>query len=68
MAVSVLWLFLAVPRVGLWCVIVVFPGHTHILNGPHCEKTCLPGFTNNTGSDQSAHPPSLISAFVIRIL
>ena len=30
------------------------------------EKTCLPGFANNTGADQPAHPRSLISAFVIR--
>ena len=29
--VSVLWLFLKVPWVGLQCVIVVFPDHTHIL-------------------------------------
>ena len=26
--VSILWLFLVVPRVGLQCVIVVFPDHT----------------------------------------
>ena len=30
-AVSVLWLFLMVPWVGLQCVIVVFPHHTHLL-------------------------------------
>ena len=29
--VNVLWLFLAVPWVGLQCVIVVFPDHTHLL-------------------------------------
>ena len=34
--------------------------------GPRREKTCLRGFTNNTGADQPAHPRSLISAFVIR--
>ena len=28
--VSVVWLFLTVPRVGLQCVIVVFPDHTHL--------------------------------------
>ena len=28
----VLWLFLTVPRVGLQCVIVVFPDHTHFFN------------------------------------
>ena len=30
-AFNVLWLFLAVPWVGLRCVIVVFPDHTHLL-------------------------------------
>ena len=29
--INVLWLFLTVPWVGLWCVIVVFPDHTHLL-------------------------------------
>ena len=29
--VNGLWLFLMVPLVGLQCVIVVFPGHTHLL-------------------------------------
>ena len=29
--VVVVWLFLAVPWVGLQCVIVVFPDHTHLL-------------------------------------
>ena len=28
---NVLWLFLTVPWVGLQCVIVVFPDHTHLL-------------------------------------
>ena len=28
---NVLWLFLTVPWVGLQCVIVVFPDHTHFL-------------------------------------
>ena len=36
--------------------------------GPRREKTCLRGFVNNTGADQPAHPRSLISAFVIRVL
>ena len=30
---NVLWLFLAAPWVGLQCVIVVFPDHTHLLSG-----------------------------------
>ena len=43
------WLFLAVPWVCLRCVVVVFPGHTHLLflsesihvKMPHCwEFTC----------------------------
>ena len=38
------------------------------LNGPPHEKTCLRGFGNKTGADQPAHPHSLISAFVIRLL
>ena len=29
--INVLWLFLTVPCVGLQCVIVVFPGYTHLL-------------------------------------
>ena len=29
--VSVLCLFLMVQWVGLWCVIVAFPGHTHLV-------------------------------------
>ena len=36
--------------------------------GPRLEKTCLRRFANNTGADQPAHPHSLISAFVIRLL
>ena len=30
-SVSVLWLFLMVPWIGLLCMIVVFPYHTHLL-------------------------------------
>ena len=29
--INVLWLFLTVPWVGLQCVVVVFPDHTHFL-------------------------------------
>ena len=36
--------------------------------GPRREKTCLREFANNTGTDQPAHPRSLISAFVIHSL
>ena len=28
--INVLWLFLTLPWVGLQCVIVIFPGNTHI--------------------------------------
>ena len=30
--INALWLFLAVPRVGLQCVIVVFPDHTYFFS------------------------------------
>ena len=33
--IIVLWLFLTVPWVGLQCVIVVFPDHTHFFNKNH---------------------------------
>ena len=33
MTVSVMWLFLTMPWVGLQCVIVVFPDHSHLLSG-----------------------------------
>ena len=38
------------------------------LNGPQHEKTCLWGFANNTGTDQPAHPCSLIRAIAICLL
>ena len=31
--INVVWLFLIVPWVGLQCVVVVFPDHTHLLFG-----------------------------------
>ena len=37
-------------------------------NGPRREKTCLRGVANSTGTDQLAHPRSLISGFVIRFM
>ena len=36
--------------------------------GPRHEKTCLRGFVNNKGADQTANPQSLISTFVIHLL
>ena len=41
---------------------------TLLVYGPRHEKTCLPRFANSTTADQPAHPRSLISAFVIRLL
>ena len=38
------------------------------LIGPRHKKTCLRGVANNKGADQPAHPRSLISACVIRLL
>ena len=35
---------------------------------PRSAKICLQGFANNKGAEQTAHPRSLISAFVINIL
>ena len=42
--------------------------YTQPIYGPGREKTCLPRFVNNTDADQPAHPHSLISAFVLRLL
>ena len=36
--------------------------------GPRREKACLRRFANNKGADQPAHPHSLSSAFIIRVL
>ena len=36
--------------------------------GPRRKEPCLPVFANIKGADQPAHPRSLISAFVIRLL
>ena len=36
--------------------------------GPGHAKMCLMSYANNKGADQSAHPRSLISTFVIRCL
>ena len=29
--INALWLFLAVPLIGLWCVVVVFPDQTRLI-------------------------------------
>ena len=49
-------------RLAVMCTIL---GERRLI-GPRREKTCLRGFANNTSADQTAHPRSLISAFVIR--
>ena len=36
--INVLWLFLTVPRVGLQCVIMVFPDHTHLLFNRYLQR------------------------------
>ena len=35
---------------------------------PGHDKMCLMSYVNNKGADQTAHPHSLISAFVVRCL
>ena len=41
MTVNVLWIFLAMPWVGLQCVIVVFPDHNPLLYwSPSAELLC----------------------------
>ena len=39
-----------------------------LLVGPGHAKMCLMPYANNKGADQTAHPHSLISAFVVRFL
>ena len=43
-------------------------GKSYIMYGPRPEKPRLRGAANNKGADQPAHPRSLISTFVIRLL
>ena len=60
-------------RVGLQCMIVVFPAHNQLLFFKKMigtlwasKRGLSSGFANNKGADQPAHPRRLISAFVIR--
>ena len=39
-----------------------------LIYGPGQAKMCLMPYANNKGADQTAHPRSLISAFVVRSL
>ena len=52
---------------SLWTVSLRQVFWLPITYGPRCQKICLCGFANNTGTDQSGHPRRLISAFVIRL-
>ena len=36
--------------------------------GPRCEKTCLPGFSNNKGTEQTAHPQSDQDLYYLKIV
>ena len=38
------------------------------LNGPGHAKMCVMPYANNKGADQTAHPRSLISTFLVRCL
>ena len=42
--VVVLWLFLMVQGVGIQCVIVVFPDHTHLLFNCYYNRQIYSGF------------------------
>ena len=44
MTVSVLCLYLTVAWVGLQCVIVTFPGHSHLLFDNHLYVCCIVAF------------------------
>ena len=47
MAVSAMWLFLNLPLVGLQCLIMVFPDHTHLLFGGIQSWVGQNGFVTN---------------------
>ena len=36
--------------------------------GPRCEKTGLPGFSNNKGTEQTAHPQSDQDLYYLKIV
>ena len=40
----------------------------HFVNEPGHEKMCLMSYAKNKGTDQPAHPRSLISAFIVHCL
>ena len=49
---------------GVVCFVLVWKFY----NGPRQEKTCPQEYPNNKGTDQPAHPRSLISIFVVPVL
>ena len=53
------------PEIGCWRGAGFIYGKVN-KGGPRREKTCLRRCTNNTGADQTGHPRSLISSFIIR--
>ena len=57
------------PKEGQYSPISVQQPFYYIaINEPGHEKMCLMSDVNNKGTDQPAHPRSLISAFVVRCL
>ena len=62
--INVLRLFLKVPWIGLKCVIVVLPDHTHSLfYGPLYQSLVLIAYSSRKGSNETAHLHSLTRAF-----
>ena len=51
----------------MWLTDIIFEQHVYLYEPGH-EKLCLMSYANNKGTDQPAHPRSLISAFVVRCL
>ena len=43
--VNVMWPYLAVPRVGLQCVIVLFPDQTHLHFGAKNKNQLMPSYS-----------------------
>ena len=63
--INVMWLFPTVPWVGLQCVIVVFPDHTHLLFIIICiEKYKVPAYTG-TGDNVDTFLSNILKLFKI---
>ena len=70
--VNVLWLFLAGPWVGLQCVIVVFPNHTHLhfTGQKRLKKHCSKHFPRPCGKKRAQITRdsfSLVEAFALNL-